>query len=387
MSAGQQHAEREASIAIDPFRIAISHTDLDDLAARLALTRWPDEPADTGWERGVPLAYLRELTSYWHSGYDWRAQEQHLNRLPQFITKIDRQTIHFVHLRSPNHEALPIVLLHGWPGSFVEFDRLADMLADEFDIIIPSIPGFGFSVPVHEAGWTTGRAGRAFATLMRRLGYQRYGVHGSDVGAGVAGALATAAPDNVVGLHFASDPPSAVSFAMFGGDPAALPGLTDDERSYVERLKQSSIEGGAYLKLQSTRPQTLAYALTDSPAAQLAWIVEKFKEWTDADFELPEHALDIDQLLTNVSVYWFTRSGASAAHFLYDSMRAQEWGDNAGTPTGFAIFGAHPIARRLMDPEGRMAHWSEFTRGGHFPAMEVPELLAADLRAFFRRLR
>jgi pimeloyl-ACP methyl ester carboxylesterase len=386
MSTNEPRVAAATNSAIHPFRIAISQAELDDLTARLALARWPDQPAGTSWERGVPLAYLRELTSYWQTTYEWRDQEKHLNRLPQFVTNIDGQTIHFVHIRCDAPGALPLVLLHGWPGSFVEFDTIAATLADEFDVIIPSIPGFGFSTPVREAGWTTGSAGRAIATLLSRLGYQRYGVHGGDIGAGVAGAIATAAADNVVGIHLASDPPSAVSFAMFTGDPAALPGLSDKERSYVERLKQNSTEGGAYLKLQSTRPQTLAYALTDSPVAQLSWIVEKFKEWTDADFELPEHAVDIGQLLTNVTLYWYTRSGASSAHFLYDSMRAQEWDTEGSIPTGFAIFGAHPIARRLMDPHHRIAHWSEFARGGHFPAMEVPALLAADLRAFFRPL-
>jgi pimeloyl-ACP methyl ester carboxylesterase len=390
-----QQLER-MSARIEPFRIAIPPMQLDDLIGRLGLTRWPDD-VGTGWERGVPGAYMRQLASYWQSGYDWRDQEARLNLLPQFSTEIDGQTIHFVHVRSAVPDALPLVLLHGWPGSFVEFLRVIGPLvdpgayggtdADACDVIIPSIPGFGFSVPVRDTGWTTGRAGRALAVLMERLGYARYGVHGSDVGAGVGGAMAATARDRVVGIHLASDPPSAVSFAMFTGDPAAAPGLSEDDRALVEQLKQSSTDGGAYLQLQSTRPQTLAYALTDSPVAQLAWIVEKFHEWTDARAELPEQAVDIDQLLTNVSVYWFTRSGASAAHFLYESMRAREWGEDGDTPTGFAIFGAHPIARQLMDPHEQVVHWSEFERGGHFPAMEVPELLAADLRVFFRPLR
>lgn len=387
----------EPAASIRTFRIAIPQSDLDDLTARLGLTRWPDDVPGSSWERGVPGPYLRALASHWHTDYDWRDQETRLNQLPQYTTEIDGQTIHFVHVRAASADALPLVLLHGWPGSFVEFARLIGPLTDPgafgghdtdaFDLIIPSLPGFGFSGPVRDSGWTTGRAGRAFAALMAQLGYARYGVHGSDVGAGVAGAMAAAARAHVAGLHFASDPPSAVSFAMFTGDPAAAPGLSAEEKAHVERLKQSCTDGGAYLQLQSTRPQTLAYALTDSPAAQLAWIVEKFREWTDADVELPEHAVDLDQLLTNVSLYWFTRSGASAAHFLYESMHAQEWGDEGDTPTGFAIFGAHPVARRLMDPHRRIQHWSEFTRGGHFPAMEVPDLLAADLRDFFRPLR
>lgn len=392
-----QQPQLDADTLIRPFRIAIPQTALGDLTARLRLTRWPDDPVGAGWERGVPAAYLRGLAAYWHSGYQWRDHEARLNQWPQFTTEIDGQTIHFVHVRSGHANALPLMLLHGWPGSFVEFARMIEPLvdpsafggndADAFDVIIPSIPGFGFSIPVQDAGWTTGRAGRAFAVLMERLGYPRYGVHGSDVGAGVGGALAAAARAHVVGLHFASDPPSAVSFAMFTGDPATTPGLSEEEKAHVERLKRNCTDGGAYLQLQSTRPQTLAYALTDSPVAQLAWIIEKFREWTDASAELPEDAVDIDQLLTNVTVYWFTRSGASAAHFLYESMRAQEWGDEGDTPTGFAIFGAHPVARLLMQGNECVRHWSEFTQGGHFPAMEVPELLTDDLRAFFRPLR
>lgn len=401
MSAAQQQAATGSLLpehdAIRPFRIAIPQDDVNDLRARLALTRWPEAVPGASWERGVPLDYLRDLAAYWHGGFDWRAQEATLNGLPQFETEIDGQRIHFVHVRSHATDALPLVLLHGWPGSFVEFARMVRPLADPaahagdaadaFHVIVPSIPGFGFSVPVRATGWTTGRAGRAFVALMDRLGYARYGVHGGDIGAGVAGAMAAAARDRVAGVHVASDPLSAVSFASFTGDPADAPGLSAAERVRVESMKQITEDGRGYLTLQSTRPQTLAYALTDSPAAQLAWIVEKFREWTDATADLPEDAVDRDQLLTNVSLYWFTRTGASAAHFLYESMRAQEWGEEGATPTGFAVFGADPIARRLMDPDHRIAHWSEFARGGHFPAMEAPDLLAADIRAFFRTLR
>jgi pimeloyl-ACP methyl ester carboxylesterase len=398
-AARQQAAEgslHQAHEEIRPFRIAIPQDDVNDLRARLALTRWPDTVPGTSWERGVPPDYLRDLVATWHGGFDWRAQETLLNALPQFETEIDGQTLHFVHVRSHAPDALPLVLLHGWPGSFVEFVRMVRPLADPaahggdatdaFHVIVPSIPGFGFSMPVRETGWTTGRAGRAFAALMARLGYARYGVHGGDIGAGVAGAMAAAARDRVAGVHVASDPLSAVSFASFMGDPAEAPGLSAEEKARVERMKRVTEDGKGYLQLQATRPQTLAYALTDSPAGQLAWIVEKFREWTDAAAELPQDAVDRDQLLTNVSLYWFTRSGASAAHFLYESMRAQEWGEEGETPTGFAVFGADPIARRLMDPQHRIAHWSEFERGGHFPAMETPDLLAADIRAFFRTL-
>jgi pimeloyl-ACP methyl ester carboxylesterase len=191
----------------------------------------------------------------------------------------------------------------------------------------------------------------------------------------------------VVGVHVTSDPPTAVSFAMFSGDPAAAPGLSEADRERVERMKQTSADDMGYLQIQTTRPLTLAYALTDSPVGQLAWIAEKFRAWTDPTAELPEDAVDRVQLLTNVSVYWFTHTGASAAHILYESMHAQEWGEEGPAPTGFAVFGVDPVTRRLMDPEGKVEHWSEFDRGGHFPAMEQPDLLVGDVRAFFRRLR
>ena len=384
-------------MTIQPFTIAIPQADLDDLRARLARTRWPDELPGLGWSRGVPLSYLKELTAYWRDLYDWREHEARLNQFPQFTTEIDGQTIHFLHVRSPEPGALPLVLIHSWPGSIAEFMRLIGPLtnprahggdaADAFHVVVPSIPGFGFSVPVREVGWTSGRIARAFAELMSRLGYERYGAHGGDIGAGVAGGLSPIDPDRVVGVLVTSDPPTAVSFAMFSGDPAANTGLSEAERARVEQMKQTSMDGMGYLQIQTTRPQTLAYALTDSPVGQLAWIAEKFKEWTDPTAALPEDAVDRDQLLTNISIYWFTHSGASAAHALYESMHAQEWGEAGPAPTGFAVFGAESIARRLMDPEHHIAHWSEFERGGHFPAMEVPELLAGDIRAFFRPLR
>ncbi len=382
---------------IHPFRIDISQADLDDLHDRLGRTRWPDELAGVGWSQGVPLGYLRELAGYWRTGYDWRTHEARLNQFPQFTTSIDGQTIHFLHVRSPEPDALALVLLHGWPGSIVEFMRLVGPLtaprahggdpADAFHVVVPSIPGFGFSVPVQEAGWTTGRSARAVAALMRRLGYERYGAHGGDIGAGIAGGLSPIDPERVVGVHVTSDPRTAVSFALFSGDPTATPGLDAAEKERVERLKQVVADGLGYLQIQTTRPQTLAYALTDSPVSQLAWIAEKFKEWTDPTAERPEDAVDRDQLLTNISLYWFTRSGASAAHALYESMHAQDWGEAGPAPTGWAVFGADPIVRRLLDPERTIAHWSEFDRGGHFPAMEVPDLLVGDVRAFFRRFR
>jgi epoxide hydrolase len=380
-----------------PIKVEIPQRELDELHDQLSRTRWPDDPPASGWSTGVPLDYLEGLVQHWRLSFDWRKQEALLNEIPQFTTDIDGQQVHFLHLRSPEPNALPLVLVHSWPGSIIEFMRLIGPLTDPrshggnevdaFDLVVPSIPGFGFSTPVRDAGWTTGRTARALVELMSRLGYQRYGTHGGDIGAAVVRSISPLDPEKVVGVHVTSDPQSAVSFAMFSGDPASNPRLTEAERQRVEKMKQISGDGMGYLQIQSTRPQTLGYALTDSPVGQLAWIVEKFKEWTDDAAELPEDAVDLDQLLANVSLYWFTRTGASAAHFLYESMHAQEWGEEGVAPTGFAVFGSDNFVRPLMDPEKKVDHWSEFKRGGHFPAMEVPDLLIGDIREFFRQLR
>jgi epoxide hydrolase len=383
---------------IRPFQIAVPQADLDDLTDRLDRTRWPDELPGVGWTRGVPLGYLEELAAYWRSGYDWRAQEARLNGFPQFTTAIDGQTIHFLHARSPEADALPLLITHGYPSSVAEFLEVIGPLTDPrahggdpgdaFHVVAPSLPGFGFSTPVHQQGWEVARTTGAFAELMPRLGYTRYGAHGGDIGAGVSGMLGAMLPDQVVGTHTTAD----VRAVALAGQFFPLPDdLAEADRARVQEQQRLWADAKAYLDLQSTRPQTLAYALTDSPAGQLAWIVEKFKEWTDDAAELPEDAVDRDQLLTNVSVYWFTGSGASAARFIYESAHSgPDWGSPPTTtpaPQGLALFGGDDLLRRVMDPGHRIQHWSEFDRGGHFPAMEVPDLLVGDIRAFFRRLR
>jgi len=391
---------------IRPFRIAIPDDDVDDLRDRLSRTRWPDDLPGTGWERGVPGDYLNGLVEYWRTSYDWRAQEARLNEIPQFTTTIDGQTLHFAHVRSPEPDALPLVLTHGWPGSFVDFVKVVGPLtdprahggdpADAFHVVVPSLPGFGFSTPVAGPGWgDLFRVAGAFAELMRRLGYERYGAQGGDIGSGVTGMLGMLAPDRVVGTHI--NGPAEFPF----GPPVSLEGLSEVDRDRAERFNQYQAEGLGYLHLQSTRPQTIAYALSDSPAGQLAWIVEKYREWTDPAADLPEDAVDRDQLLTNVSLYWFTRSGASSAHIVYEGMQAfrryveqaaNEGGGEAheppkGPPNGVAVFAGDHSIRQLVDPAGSIEHWSEFDRGGHFPAMEAPDLLTTDVRAFFRGLR
>jgi epoxide hydrolase len=381
-----------ADLQIRPFTIDVPQADLDDLRDRLTRTRWPDEVAGAGWSRGVPLDYLRGLTDHWRTAYDWRVHEARLNEFPQFTTAIEGQQIHFLHVRSPEPDALPLVLTHGWPGSIVEFQDLIGPLtdpaacggdpADAFHVVAPSLPGFGFSRPLREAGWDTGRVARAWAELMGRLGYERYGAQGGDTGAIVSPQLGRIDPEHVVGVH-------ANGLTVFPpADPDALTGLTDAERARLGRLQQRGQDGAAYAMLQSTRPQTLAYALADSPAGQLAWIVEKFKEWTDPAADLPEQAVDRDHLLTNVTLYWLTDTGGSSAQIYYEGRSA--WGqpaERSRVPTGVAVFPDDFSIRVLVEREHRVVHWTEFDRGGHFAAMETPDLLAGDIRAFFRGLR
>jgi pimeloyl-ACP methyl ester carboxylesterase len=381
---------------IRPFRIGIPQADLDDLRDRLHRTRWPDELPGVGWAYGVPLGYLKELAAYWGGGYDWREQEALLNEHPQFTTTIDGANVHFLHVRSPEPDALPLILTHGWPGSVAEFLKVIGPLidprahhgdpADAFHLVIPSLPGHGFSGPTREVGWTTGRVARAWAQLMARLGYRRYGAQGGDWGAFVASELGRIDPDHVVGVHVNA---ATLGFIPFGPvDPEELASFTDAERARLERLGASTAgPGNGYFEVQASRPQTLAYALTDSPVGQLAWIVERFKEWTHAA-DVPEDAVDRDQLLTNVMLYWLTGTAGSSARLYYENLHAGSWGQQpATTPTGVAVFAGDYAIRRYGERGNNIVHWSEFDRGGHFAAMEAPDLLVGDVRTFFRRFR
>ena len=353
------------------------------------------------WYRLVPrcpLTYLKDLAAYWRDGYDWRAEEARLNQVPQYTTVIDGARIHFLHMRSAQPDALPLILNHGWPGSIVEFlDVLAPLAdpashggypADAFHLVVPSLPGFGLSGPTRVPGWDVPRIARAWAQLMRRLGYHRYGAQGGDWGHAVARELGVIDAGRVVGVHLntlLTPPPD---------EPAEEAALSDDDRARLDRLVRAQAEMGAYATLQSTRPQTLAYALTDSPVGQLAWIVEKFKEWTDAA-DVPEDAVDRDRLLTNVMLYWLTRTAGSSARLYYDTAHpaaasvVDPQPPRSTTPTGVAVFAgdlAAPV-RRLAERDNTIVHWSELPRGGHFAAMEEPDLFVGDVRAFFRPLR
>ena len=381
---------------IQPFTINIPQTTLDDLHDRLARARWPNELPNVGWSRGVALGYLQELADYWQTQYDWRKHEARLNQFPQFTTEIDGQNIHFLHVRSPEPHALPLILTHGWPGSIVEFLKVIGPLsdprrhggdpADAFHLVIPSIPAFGFSGPTHETGWTTGRVAQAWAELMHRLGYERYGAQGGDTGALVAPELGHVDPSHLVGIHV-----NAASYGFIPLGPVSeeeLSTLTDTEKARIDRLNHYTAEGTGYFQIQATRPQTLGYGLNDSPVGQLAWIVDLFKEWSMPLDALPEAAIDRDDMLTNVMIYWLTGTGASSAHIYYEDMHAGTWHDApSGVPTGVAVFANDVAIRRYAEYANKIVHWSDFDRGGHFAAMEVPDLLVGDVQTFFRQLR
>ncbi|HEY8597720.1 MAG TPA: epoxide hydrolase [Thermomicrobiales bacterium] len=385
-----------APTAITPFTIAIPQADLDDLRDRLARTRWADELPSAGWERGVPTGYLKELAGYWQRDYDWRKHEAELNGYPQFTTTIDGQLIHFLHLQSPEPEALPLILTHGWPGSVVEFLDIISPLTDPrahggdpataFHLVIPSVPGFGFSRPLGATGWDTARIARAWDELMRRLGYARYGAQGGDLGAFVSPELGHVAPERVVGVH--------VNAATYGFIPFADPSdeelatLTDAERACIARLNHFNTEGNGYFQIQATRPQTLAHGLHDSPVGQLAWMVDLFKEWSYPRAALPEAAIDRDRFLTNATLYWLTGTIGSSINLYYESMHSGTWHEAPSpVPTGVAVFAEDIAIRRYAEYANTIAHWSEFDRGGHFAALEAPDLLIADIRAFFGSLR
>jgi epoxide hydrolase len=374
---------------ISPYRIDIPQGALDDLRDRLGRTRWPDELPGVGWDLGVPLDYLKGLAGYWATTYDWRGQEAALNEFAQFTTVIDDQNVHFLHVRSPEPEALPLLITHGWPGSIAEFlDIISPLVdpaahggdpADAFHVIAPSIPGFGFSGPTHETGWNTVRVARAWAELMRRLGYERYGAQGGDTGALISPELGRIDPEHLAGIHVNN---------LLTFPSGQLDNLSGADQGRVKLMQRWQNEMSGYASIQSTRPQTLAYALTDSPVGQLAWIVEKFKEWTDPAAELPEDAVDRDRLLTDVSIYWLTATAGSSARLYYEG--AKSWGqanEPSAVPTGVAVFPMDITIRSIAESQHNIVHWTEFDRGGHFAAMEAPDLLVADIREFFRPLR
>jgi len=375
--------EQRHEMIIQPFTIAIEQAALDDLRERLARTRWPDELPGVGWRYGVPLSYVQRLAEYWRSGYDWRAWEARLNAYPQFTTEIDGQIIHFLHVRSVEPDAFPLILTHGWPGSIVEFLNVIDPLtnprahggdaADAFQLIIPSLPGFGFSGPTHETGWNRYRTARVWATLMARLGYTRYGAVGNDAGSFVSPELGRIDPEHVVGVHVTQ------IFSFPSGDPAELADLTPEEQRELETLQWFYQNKLSFNTLMSQQPQTLAFALRDSPVGLLAWNGQLLGEDLDDDFAL-----------TNVMLYWLTGTAGSAARFYYEDAHALERpSEPTSIPIGVAAFGGDfsGIRRFAHRDHTNIVSWNVYEQGGHFAAHKVPDLLAGDVRGFFRRVR
>ena len=379
-------------MAPEPFRIDVPDAALDDLRRRVRDTRWPDQLPGSGWGYGTDASVLRPLAAYWADGYDWRAHEAALNAFPQLLTTVDGQQVHVIHARSPEPGALPLVLTHGWPGSVAEFAKLVGPLrdpaahggdpADAFHVVVPSLPGYGFSGPTTASGWSSRRIGGAWAELMTQLGYDRFGAHGGDWGSVVSHFLAEAAPERVVGAHVtlitAPRPGSADDFAD----------MTERELRMRARIDDHKATGRGYQAIQSTQPQTLAYALNDSPVGLLSWIVEKFRAWTDNDGDVFD-AVSRDELLTNVSIYWFTGTIGSSMRLYAESARAGMALAPVRVPLGVAGFPAEITgARRAwVAAHHNLVHWTEFDRGGHFAALEEPDLLVSDIRDFFRPLR
>ena len=377
---------------IEPFEIDVSDLVLDDLADRLATTRFPDELDDTGWEYGMPVGYLRELVEYWRHAYDWRTHEAQLNELANFRTEIDGQQIHFVHARATDADALPLLLIHGWPGSVVEFldviPKLIDpqnhggRAADAFHVVVPSLPGYGFSEPTRTRGWDPERIARAFIELMARLGYTRYAAQGGDWGAQIATRIGALDPEHCAAIHLN------MPIAARPAEPVAL---TDEEQAELAAFRQFQREESAYSLEQGTKPQTLGVSLNDSPAGLLAWIIEKFRAWSDCDGD-PENAFTRDQLLTNVMVYWVTRTITSSARLYREARLAGLRGEvpqYVGVPTGVARYPREILRfpRAWVDQRYNVTHWAVMPRGGHFAAMEQPDLFTDDLRTFFRTVR
>jgi pimeloyl-ACP methyl ester carboxylesterase len=374
------------------FQIKIPETDLDDLRDRLARTRWPEPATAEGWTQGVPLDYARELCDYWAREYDWRRCEAELNALPQFRTGLDgggddTVEVHLIHARSPHAGALPLLLTHGWPGSVVEFLGVIEALTnppdprDAFHVVVPSLPGYGFSGKPTVPGWGIERIATAWAQLMDRLGYDRYGAQGGDWGSMITSALGTGAPENVVGIHLTM--PIAAAPPEGEGAP-----LTASEEAGLAARKTFQKVGTGYSSEQSTRPQTLGYGLVDSPSGQAMWIVEKFWDWTD-NAGHPENVISRDRLLDNVMLYWLPGTGASSARLYWESYKRRRM-DEVTVPTGVTLFPQELvrlprqwIERRYTD----LRHWSEPATGGHFASLEQPEVFVDELRAFFRKVR
>ena len=390
--AGAEQAEPDPT-AIRPFTIDVPDAVLGDLRERLARTRLPDQLEDVGWDYGAELGYVTELITYWRDEFDWRAAERRLNELDHYKTVIDGLDIHFIHQRSPVEDALPLIITHGWPGSVAEFLSVIGPLtdpaahggdpADAFHVVAPSMPGYGFSDKPQEPGFGPEQIADVNAKLMARLGYERYGAQGGDWGAIVSRWHAYKHPEQVAGLHLnmlIAEPPA-------GEDPTAGVPPEELQRSRDRQAFYNTAENG-YAQIQGTKPQTLGYGLNDSPAGQAAWIVEKFRAWCDCNGD-PESIFTRDELLTNIMIYWVTETATSSARLYYEAGNALAGLGRVEVPTGAAIFPYELfiMPRAWAEASYNLTHWTEMPRGGHFAAMEQPELFVEDVRTFFRTVR
>lgn len=378
---------------ITPFKIDVSAAQLQDLKDRLARTVMPSE-VDGSWSAGPTNAYVKGAIDRLLNGYDWRATEAAINKLPQFTTEIDGQNVHFIHVKSAEKNATPLLLIHGWPGSIVEFldviGPLTDPVAhggkaeDAFDVVMPSLPGFGFSGPTREAGWNNVRIGKAFIELMDRLGYQRFGVQGGDAGAIIGPEIGRLAPERVIGVHLNA---ATMGFIPFGPvSPEEIATFTESEKVRLQRVQRFMAEHFGFNVMQSSRPQSLAYGISDSPAGLLAWISELFTSFGDRVDAVP-----MDRFLTNFMIYWFTGTAASSIRLYYENAHDPEaWSPkaNSGVPTGVAVFGFDEVPiRRYGESSNTIVRWNEFDVGGHYAVLEVPDVWVGDVRGFFGDIR
>ena len=379
---------------VTPCPIEIGDEQLDDLRRRLEMTRWPEKETVSDWSQGAPLAYIRELCDYWLNDYDWRRCERALNRFSPAKTTVDGLGIHFLHIPSPHDNALPLILTHGWPGSLVEFAQVIEPLVnptafggrarDAFHLVCPSLPGYGFSDKPEETGWDMHRIARAWDQLMARLGYDRYVAQGGDWGSAVVHAIAQLPESRCLGIH--------TNMPILSPDPETMDDLTESEKSALAGMQYYQEKDSGYAKIQSTRPQTLGYGLTDSPSAQAAWNVEKFWAWTDcgegADRH-PEKVLTKDQLLDNIMMYWLPAAGASSARLYWESFISMD-SSPIEMPVGCSIFPGEIFraSRRWAEKRySNLIHWNELDRGGHFAAFEQPDIFVDEVQQCFRYFR
>jgi pimeloyl-ACP methyl ester carboxylesterase len=375
---------------IQQFQIHASAADMDDLRRRLHATRWPEQETVSDWTQGAPLAYVKQVCDYWANVYDWRRREARINAFPQFRTEIDGLGIHFIHVRSPNPAAAPLILTHGWPGSIVEFLKVIPLLTDPtahgasandaFHVVCPSLPGFGFSDKPKQTGWGVEKTARAWGQLMQRLGYTWYFAQGGDWGALVTTSIGIQDPEHCHGIH--------INMPVTRPDPDTMSSLTEEEKDAMAALKYYQDVDSGYSKQQSTRPQTIAYGLLDSPSGQAAWILEKFWSWTDSHGN-PENVLSRDEMLDDIMLYWLPRTAASSARFYWESFGK---GSTAPVPVpvGISAFPKEIFRTSRRWAEKRYQHlvyWNRLDRGGHFAAFEQPELFTQEVRACFRQMR